>query len=253
MNYGMYLSAAGVQTSLHKQDVYANNLANANTVGFKPDTVVTRERLIERLEDPHLMVSPHWLLEQLGGGQLVEPTRVMLRQGSLVRTGNDLDIALEGNGFLTVRDRQGETALTRDGRLTVDDSGLLVMTTTGLPVLNDAGEPITITPDVPLTIDSDGAIRQEDVLVDQLALVQPDDPTALRKQGENLFRLDGNTTTLPSDVAVRQGFVESSAVDPVKAMMAMTGAAKAVQSNARMMQYHDQTLNNLFSRVGRVN
>ena len=67
MNYGLYLSAAGVLNNLQRQDVIANNLANVNTVGFKPDSVLTRHRLPERLESGHL-IEPREMLERLGAG-----------------------------------------------------------------------------------------------------------------------------------------------------------------------------------------
>ncbi|MCA9296924.1 MAG: flagellar hook basal-body protein [Phycisphaerales bacterium] len=252
MNYGMYLSAAGVQTSMHRQDVYANNLANVDTVGFKPDTVFLRERNVERLDGAFADVSPHELLEQLGGGHLAEPTRVMLTQGSLVQSGNPLDVAIDGDGFLTVRGENGQTALTRDGRMVVGPGGQLVMATTGAPVLNDAGQSITLDLNRPVEIDSTGAIRQDGLIVDQLGLVDVSDPAALRKEGNNLLSVESNASLTQSTARIRQGYTESSAVDPIKAMMAMTNAAKAVSANARMMQFHDNTLSELFGRVGRI-
>src|SRR5690606_13067862 len=75
MDYGLYLSAAGVLTNMHRTDVHANNLANVATTGFKPDFAVIRQRLPERLEDNIADVPAHELLERLGGGVLVDPTR----------------------------------------------------------------------------------------------------------------------------------------------------------------------------------
>ena len=252
MNYGMYLSATGVQSSLHKQDVYANNLANVDTIGFKPDAVYTRDRIVERVERGDARVSPQWMLEQLGGGHLVEPTRAMLSQGSLVQTGNAWDLALEGEGFLQVASTTNDAALTRDGRLEVNASGTLVMAATGRPVLDTGGRPISVDPSMRIDVDGDGTLRQNGIEVGRLALVQVDDSTALRKAGGNLFSVDTAQVTASAAATVRQGYTESSGVDPIKAMMAMTGAAKAVQSNARMMQYHDNILGDLFGRVGRV-
>jgi flagellar basal-body rod protein FlgF len=102
MNYGLYLSASGAMTAMHKQDVYANNLANVNTIGFKPDSVFTRHRLPERIEQPHLHADPHKLLEQLGGGQFIDPTFTNLTQGALTATDRPLDVAIDGEGFFVI-------------------------------------------------------------------------------------------------------------------------------------------------------
>ena len=85
MNYGFYVSASGMLTSLHRQDVAASNLANVNTVGFKPDVALPLNRLPERLENG-ADVDPQELLEKLSGGVHLNPTRTILAQSSLQET-----------------------------------------------------------------------------------------------------------------------------------------------------------------------
>ena len=121
MNYGMYLSAAGVLTNMHRMDVMANNLANLGTVGFKADEVTFMTRAPERLDPGALSMmggepaDPQWMLERLGGGQWAAPSRIDLRQGSLQRTGGNLDAAIEGDGFFVVGSEDAPR-LTRDTR-----------------------------------------------------------------------------------------------------------------------------------------
>jgi flagellar basal-body rod protein FlgF len=256
MSYGLYLSAAGALTNLYRQDVIANNLANLNTTGFKPDAAAIRQRLPERIEDG-AFVEPRWMLEQLGGGSLGMPTTVQLTQGSLVKSDNDLDLAIQGDGFLVVGDGRGggedHLRLTRDGQLTLNHNGELVMAATGLPLLDENDRPIRLGRSSKVHVDRDGAIRQGGRTVARLRLADAPAPD-LVKAGRNLLRLrDGATLDRRSAGGeVHQGFTEASAVDPIKTMSALVAATRAVQANVKMMQYHDHTLGqavNTFARV----
>ena len=258
MNYGLYLSAAGAMTSMHRQDVYANNLANVNTIGFKPDQVFTRERVPARLDAGSAYADPKWMLEQLGGGQFVDPTFTNLTQGALEKTGNQLDVAIEGDGFLVVSSRPepgpSDLRLTRDGRMTLNREGELVMSTTGLRVLDVNHEPIQLDPGASVRIDANGEISQDGQVVAQINFAQAGDPTTLRKAGDNLlrFRDDSAAGLIPAEGRIVQGHIESSAVDPIMAMNAMIGASKSVGSNATMMQYHDNIMGQAVNTFGRV-
>jgi len=258
MNYGLYLSAAGALSSMHRQDVLANNLANMNTVGFKPDRVDTRQRLPERLESPDTFASPQLLLERLGGGLLVQPTRIELKQGNLITTDNDLDLALEGPGLFVVGSGYGgddrDVRFTRDGRFTLNARGELVMAANGMNVLDAGRRPIHLDPASPVRIDPAGTILQNGAAVAQLGVVDAPDPADLVKQGDNLMRLADNAATPPRTASgrVRQGYTESSAVDPVMMMNAMMTAAKAAQGNFRMIQQHDHIIGQTMNTFARV-
>ena len=258
MNYGLYLSAAGALTSMHQQDVLANNLANISTVGFKPDMVYTRQRLPERLESPGTFVDPNRLLERLGGGQFVQPTRVSLRQGTLVQTDNDLDLALEGEGLLVIGGGRSTAdehlRLTRDGRLTINADGELVMAATGMSVLDRNNLPIRLDRSAPVRIDEHGEIMQNGTSVARLRIVATPDAGQLVKAGDNLLRLADGTPMPPgeADGRVRQGYTEASAVDPILTLNAMMNAAKAAQANLKMIQYHDNILGQMCNTFARV-
>lgn len=256
MNYGLHLSAGGALTSMHKQDVHANNLANINTVGFKPDIALTRDRMPERLEGPGLTADAKRMLENLGGGHLLERSRINLKQGNLEQSGNDLDIAINGEGFLVIRDGQGADSqrLTRDGRMSLAADGTLVMTATGKPVLDTDNLPIRLERNRDVQIDETGTISQDGQALATLQLVQPGDPKRLEKVGDSLMKVDPQAPTPlnPATGVVVQGHVESSGVDPIMAMNAMIGASKAVSSNAKMMQYHDHIMDQAINTFGRV-
>jgi len=257
MNYGLYLSAAGALSSMHRQDVLANNLANMNTVGFKPDVVFARQRLPERIESAGEIgsfVDPKQMLEQLGGGQFIEPTGTSFKQGHLVQTDNDLDLAIEGDGLFVVGDGAGNPRLTRDGRFTLNASGELVMAATGMNVLDVNNRPIRLDRSAPVRFDSDGTINQNGAAVGRLQIIATPDATQLTKLGDNLLaQADGRPLSRrPFDGRVLQRYTESSAVDPIITMTAMMAAAKAAQSNLKMMQYQDQILGQVFNTFAKV-
>lgn len=255
MNYGFYLSAGGIQTSMHRMDVISNNLANVQTPAFKPDAVEVRQMLPERFE-PGAMADPQWMLEQLGGGAHIDPTRYRFSQGSLSQTQRELDVAIEGDGFLIVRDGQNEsdpTFLTRDGALAIDGNGHLVMATTGFAVLDTNGE--VIRPDAgPIAVSTDGTITQNDTAIAQLQVVSVADPTQLRKSGQNLL----STTSLSgaagptTSSTVHQGYQEDSTVDPVMAMTQLLSLSRHIKANSVLLQYQDNLTGQVMNTMGRV-
>jgi flagellar basal body rod protein FlgG len=257
MNYGLYLSATGVLTNLHRMDVLANNLANVNTAGFKPDAVITRQRLPARLEGP-ANADPQWMLERLGGGQLLEPTRTIHAQGRLIETGNELDVAIDGDGFLVVSGDAssggGRTLLTRDGRLTINSAGELVQASTGRRVLEASGRPIQLATDQPASIRSSGEIEQGGEVVGAIRLVDVPDSRSLRKVGDNLYRPDDASARrlAPARGSLVQGAIEGSAVDPIITLNAMLSATRGAEANTKLMQYADNLMGQAINTLGRV-
>jgi flagellar basal body rod protein FlgG len=257
MIYGLYLSASASLTQMARQDVEANNLANVDTVAFKPDSFSIRQRDVARKEDGLFHLSSSTMLERLGGGVMPLPTRVDTSPAALRETGDPLDIAIEGHGFFGVRYGDGPDSLrlTRDGRMTLNAQGTLVRATDGSPMLGAGGGPIRLDPTLPVAIDADGTIRQAGEPVAQLMVV--DAPSnALLKAGDNLLRLAGGAQTAgqltPASGSVRQHFVETSGVDPIKAMMAVNNAANAAQSNLRMIGLFNDIMDRAINRLGRV-
>ena len=261
MNYGLYLAAAGTLTSLHRQDVIANNLANINTVGYKPDEVYLRARLPQRLEVDDVHADPQQMLEQLGGGQFADPTRVNLRQGDLKETKNDLDVAIHGDGFFVVHNgRSGAAAdtlrFTRDGRFALNSAGELVTVVGGLRVMDVNDQPIRVDRSAKLLIDGDGNLLQNGAAIAKLQVSTVADKSQITKEGEDLLRFAAegsrNAKRQAADGVVKQGYVENSAVDPILALNSMINASKSAQANALMMQYHDNIMGqavNTFARV----
>ena len=257
MNYGMYLAANGALTNMYRQDVLANNLANVNTVAYKPDVVYTRLRLPERLESGGAG-DPQRMLERLGGGHLLSPTRLNLTQGSLTNTDNDLDVAIDGEGFFVVSstgDAGTENLrLTRDGRFSLGAAGELLMAGTGMKLLDIDNKPIVLDRTAPLQVRSNGELVQNGQVRATLRLVAPADLRQLSKLGNNLLSVDSTDprSLRPADGTLLQGHVEASAVDPVMMLNAMIGASKLASANLKMMQYHDHIIGQAVNKLGRV-
>ena len=257
MNYGLYLSASGVLTNMHRQDVIANNLANAQTVGFKRDLAAFSQRAPESQEDLVDVDLAQDLLDRLGGGVLVAPTRTDFRDGALSETGNDLDLAISGRGFFTVQtveDGRLATRLTRDGRLTLSRDGRLVTDVGRHPVLDTEGLPITLDRAQPVRIDDHGTIRQGNGVVAQLGLADVADDRQIRHLGRGLYEAPAaSVTTAPRPAGlVQQGWLEQANVDPVREMVNMIETTRAIDQNATLLRYHDLVMDRAVNVVGRV-
>jgi len=257
MSYGYNLAASGLLTAMFRQDVAANNLANVETVGFKPDRSFTIPREAARVEDRLFDMPSNKLLERLGAGVLLGPTRTSFEQGALNRTGNPFDVAIRGDGFLMVGlnggRNQENVRFTRDGRLTLDKHGTLVTVTGGHAVLDENSRPITLDQTSQVEIASDGTIVQDGSAVAKLKVVDVPNKAQLRKVGENLLAPTAGAvlSTVPASGEVLQGHVEHSAVDAIRAMMAVQSAASAVASSSRMLSIHDELTGRLINTLGR--
>lgn len=244
--------------AMYRQDVFTNNLANMNTPGFKPDSASTYAREAVRPEDGVWHLPSNALLEKLGGGVMLNPNRISFAQGGSRITGNELDVAIEGDGFFVVQDATDRDAstvrLTRDGRFTRNSAGELVMATTGMRVLTEGNQPIEVPSTGKIKIDGDGTISVNGSQVAKLALVTVPNKESLIKQGHSLFLADaamiGGRRTLPG--TVRQGALEESGVDEVRALMQMTSASREVDANIDMMRAHDRLLERAIASLGRV-
>ncbi|MEM0984417.1 MAG: flagellar hook-basal body protein [Planctomycetota bacterium] len=258
MYYGIQLSASGVLASSYKADVLANNLANANTVGFKPDDVFMRQRDTVRNEDGVRHIPSNALLESLGGGVHAAPNRANFAQGAIDKTGNEFDLAIRGQGFLVVRDSSdGSTdalRLTRDGRLTRGANGQLTHVTTGLPVLDVNGTPISLPAKGSFTVDREGLVRVDGAPITRLEFVDVPDRDRLKRIGGTLYQptRDQLQNASPAPGMIEQGAVEASGVNPIRAMMRVTKATKAVGTNTNMIRSHDRMLEQAINTFARL-
>lgn len=251
MIYGLYESAAGLLTNEYRQGVIANNLANADTIGFKRDVPSFSERL--RASQAGLRDNPTSdLHEGLSGGVWTGRTETDFHNGAVINTGNPLDVALDGPGFLMVAG-QDAPLLTRDGRMTMDSDGRLLAATDGSPMLSDAGTPIVLNRlNGKVTIDETGRIFQNGAMVAKLGVTDVADPRALAKLSAGRFVVPENVERTEAGALLRPGCLENSGVEPVKELVNMIEAARAYQMNAQLISLQDQTLSRLITDVARV-
>jgi flagellar basal-body rod protein FlgF len=234
------------QVALRRElDVIANNLANLGTTGFKGEGVLFQEFLDGQVRD-HGFAAP----DQRVAFVIDRATRTDFSQGPMERTGNALDVAIDGEGFLVVETDDGER-FTRNGTLTVDSTGRLV-TASGQAVLGDGG-PIVLEPDdTEISIAPDGTVSTRDGDRGRLRVVRFENEAQLVKGGENLFA--ANDAPLPAEPRTRilQGMIEKSNVRPVVEMSRMIEVTRAYTTLANMMQRTDELRRNAIERLAEV-
>jgi|SRR5579872_1011484 flagellar basal-body rod protein FlgF len=224
------------QTALERQlDVIANNIANVNTTGFKADGSLFEEYLNTPAHEDNFVGRDRRVSFVQDRG-----TYRNMTQGPVEGTGNPLDVAIDGSGFLAVQTSGGER-YTRDGSLHIDNTGQLV-TSNGNPVLGATGpivfqatdHDINITPDGTVTV-VEGANRTDSTR-GKLRLVSFTDAQKLLKQGSNLYAAgEGGAPQPDTKSTVRQGFIEKSNVNSVAEMSLMMEVSRAYTSIANLM------------------
>jgi len=251
MNYGLYLSAMGVLANSNRQDVIANNLANAETVGFKKDLALFQEQRTEaQKRGMSISQFSNGLLEPLGGGLAPSGTTLDLSQGPIEVTSNPLDVAILGDGYFAVRNGE-KTMLTRAGRFQVDKNGILG-TDSGHAVLSDKLASITLTPGA-ADIGKDGTITQNGKTAGRLGVFSVSNPKLLTKRGANLMSYpDIERNLKSSDAQLRNEAVEQANCEPTSELAALMDAQRQLEANANMIRYQDQMLNRLVNDVAKI-
>ncbi|MGH7177969.1 MAG: flagellar hook-basal body protein [Tepidisphaeraceae bacterium] len=253
MIYGLYLSAAGVVACSHRQDVIANNLANTETNAFKRDIPVFQQRLTEA-QAQFGASGTSQVLENIGGGIFVSPSTTDMRQGELEGTGNNLDLAIFGDGYLAVR-KGKEAHLTRDGRLAIDREGFLVLAADSTQrILDPQMKPIRIDSRLrpATTIGQHGEINQAGLTAGRIGLFNVPSPAALSKSGDDLLNYPDMKQLRPGTGVFQGGFVERSNVDPASELVDLMETQRQLEANANMIRYQDQTLGRLVNDLGKV-
>jgi flagellar basal body rod protein FlgG len=223
---GFYTALSGVVSSMTRQAVVADNIANSNTVGFK------QSRTSQDDFELQIMNSLGPELGDLGTGAIATGLKVDTSQGPLEATGKQTDLAISGDGLFVVR-TGGGVAYTRAGDFTQDVNGMLV-TEQGYPVLDTTGH--TITPPQGFTVGPDGTITQTG---QRIALVAWP-PGGVTRLGENLFSAGGQLT--PATGTIRQGTLEHSNTDLALEMTDLVSLQREFQLNSRALTLQDQSI-----------
>lgn len=201
------LAASGMRSRTESLDILANNLANAGAPGFKAD----REFYNVYVSADAASGDPR---ANLAEEPVTERHWTDFAQGSLATTGNPLDIALSGKGFLGV-DSPGGPLYTRDGNLRISPRGLLE-TQDSYPLRSVNGKPIVLDRSKQVEIGPNGMVRQDGLDVAQLEIVDVRNVADLSKKGGNYFGFSGSAPPPPSKAEVLQGKIETANFQPAE-------------------------------------
>ena len=230
MDRMLYLSMAAAKNTMQAQTVNSHNLANASTPGFRAD-------LARFITSP---VDGVGFESRIYAGQ--EPTDINFQAGAIQQTGNPLDVAIEGEGFIGIVLPDGTEGYTRAGNFRINSAGMLE-TGGGFPVMGNGG-PIVIPPAQKIEIGTDGTISIRPVgqdertlaTINRVKLVNPD-PGNLQKSEDGQLRLkDGSIAAPDASVSVTSGVLESSNVNMVEALVEMIALARQFESNIKAIQ-----------------
>jgi flagellar basal-body rod protein FlgF len=230
MDRSLYIAMSGAKQIMLAQASNANNLANVNTAAFRADLEQFRSQPVFGPGYPSRVYA------------MAERPGVDLSTGSLETTGRDLDVAVNGEGWIAVQAKDGSEAYTRAGDLHITEQGQL-LTGTGLPVIGNAG-PIAVPPAQKVEIGADGTISvipqggggTDLAVVEQIKLVKPD-KEQLQKGEDGLMRLaDGVSAPASAEVKLVTGVLEGSNVSAVEEMVQMIELQRQYEMQIKMMK-----------------
>ncbi len=242
---GLYTATQGLMVLNVMQEVTANNLANANSVGYKKDTVVSTSfpnMLLYKLEDPN--EDKPVRVGNISTGVRIAEVVTDYSKGVQREAESGTGLAVIGEGYFTVNTPQGER-YTRNGEFSISTDGKIV-STDGYPLLGQNGE-ITVD-SAGYRVSEDGAVYSGGKKVDELKIVYfAADPA---KEGSSLFRGED-----PQDVAnprVMQGFLEESNASPLEETIQMIAVMRAYEANQKVIQTNDSTLEKAVNEIARL-
>ena len=253
MNHAMWISKTGIQAQDAKLQAIANNLANVNTVGFKRDRAVFEDLFYRAERQPGAQLSDNATSPgvQLGNGTRIAGTQKVFTTGAMQTTGQALDVAINGNGFLQVEMPNGETGYTRAGQLGRNDQGRLI-NSGGLPIMPAIDVPadatnITIGENGVVTVTTGASTTPQEI--GQIQLAQFVNPAGLRALGDNLYGETAASGT-PTEGepgqngigTLKQGALEGSNVMAVEEMVEMIAAQRTYEMNTKVLSAADNMM-----------
>jgi flagellar basal-body rod protein FlgF len=229
------ISAAGLLRQENRFNIIANNLSNTQTTGFKRDTLAFQE-ILSQTADRN---------KNYGA----ENSVTVFQQGGLQSTGNELNLALEGEGFFKIKTPAG-IRYTRNGEFQVNQDKVLVQGD-GFPVLGQRGE-ISLN-GTHIVVGTDGAIQVDGAEVDKIAKVTFPDMTLLKKEGQTLLGLEGEQEEREAtQTQVIQGALEQSNVNALEEMVLMMDALRSYEAFMKLMQANDEMDSKVVNEMGKA-
>lgn len=237
MYKGIYIALSGATLKQTQVDMISQNLANASTLGYKKDKVAFEEFLLSRLNGRQEPVEARSLSD-------LATIRTDFSSGNIVRTGNPLDVAIDGKGFMSLEGGK----YTRRGDLRLDSSGYLV-TTQGIKVLGKNG-PILVSGKGTIEINPSGDVSIDGVQIDRISLVDFPDMNAVRKSGEDTF--ETQQVPLAAMSTLKQGYVETANIEVVREMVQLIAAMREFEMAQKFIQSFDETTAKVTAEMARI-
>ncbi len=276
----IWVPLSGQVAQQRKVETIANNVANANTVGFKKDQLVFKEHLtaltkgVEDIDIPRKEFSPADFYHTQGAENAmvaVDGSFTIFEQGTLIPTQNPLDVALKGEGFLEVLTptgvrftRKGNLSLSREGEL-VTDQGFKVLSALNASEeslrdpasINSFPKPeeriLRVPTNMKLTISNEGEVLTRNGVVGKLSVIEFKDNHALRKEGNSLYLTPDENNVVRTDIktVVHQGFLEGSNVNAIEEMSELIKAHRHFESIQKAINAYDSISGKAANDIGK--
>lgn len=234
----IYTAMSGASQTMNRQAAVAHNLANVSSTGYRAEEHRLRAVQVQTHNAPAALPTRAFAVDA--------STHTDFSSGPLQYTGRNLDLAIEGKGWIALSLPDGTEAYTRNGNLELNVNGVL-QTRSGIPVMGDGG-PISVPPDSKIAVGKDGTVSvipetgaQNTVnAIGRVKLVNPPEDTLVRG-GDGLFRLKDEGAAPPDEkVSVANGYIENSNVNPVEQMVSMISLARQFEMQMRMLSSAEQ-------------
>ncbi len=230
MSDGIYPTLGRQAGLLREMDVIAQNIANANTTGYRAEGLIFAEHVVASKDAPSVSFA------------YANGRETRFEQGGMQRTDGTFDLAIQGEGYFLV-DVAGDVHLTRAGAFVTGPDGA-VTTTEGFPVLDEGGAPLFVPGDAAsVRVAPDGTVSADGRPLARVAVVMPDDPGAMTRRAGTMFAADGYAPVEAPQVS--QGFLEASNVDPVLEVARMVAVQNAYQMGQGFMDREDERMRSM--------
>ena len=256
---GLYTAYTGMLNEQYRMDIMSNNLANADTVGFKKEGSTSQaysEVMAVKTKDTTENPNTPKRLGNMSLGVKIGETYTDFSQGSLRDTGNTYDLALSGDGFFNIEftNKAGETStkytragsfvLTTDGYLTTKDGDYVLGQNGRIQLSTTAGNTV---------IDENGNIYQDNQLVAKIKITEFEDTNYLTHYGESMWDAkEGAVANDATDFKVHQGYLEMSNISVVTEMVNMISIQRQYEANQKLITTYDESLDKSVNQVGRI-
>lgn len=240
MQSALYVALSAQVALSNRLETVARNVANMNTAGYRADEVKFAELISKAGQDQVSFAT---------GGEIY----ISRQSGSLNKTDNPLDLAVEGEAWFAIRSPNGALSYTRDGRLQIADDGTL-RTLTGQQILGTGGQPISLDPEGgPPLITQSGEVSQSDVgVIGQIGLfLIPNNATLTRTENSAVIPDQPVVPVQTYDLhGIRQGYVEGANINPVREMTKMIMISRAFESATKMIDTSNESQEKAIRELG---